>query len=310
MSSLYCRFADCSRLFFLSLKPSNLVCICSTCDHLQTCICVWWVTKSQGLMGFQAAAQSAGKIRFLGGLAAGKGLCALLHRPAAKRGGERYQGSTRQAGYTFPSPCFFTFPLCFTCSRLAEPCKRAPLLCIPAHGSNLPVHHAKHQHVSMHMFEWECFQKSGNAGGKQLSLSRVKYHCWENWGKRKCVWVKVYCGVYSSSSSPYKLILVMLLVSRWIEGKSNNACQLTERNPSNHTPIAISYWWKWTQVLQQPANNKLACLLGKKCNQHEEVRRHLKVNWKETFCKCQRKFRICSPQLTLHSDTLTWDKLP
>ncbi len=56
--------------------------------------------------------------------------------------------------------------------------------------------------------------------------------------------------------------------SRWTEGgkkfkKSNNACQLTERNRSNHSLIAISYWWKWTQVLQQPANNKLACLLEK-----------------------------------------------
>lgn len=40
----------------------------------------------------------------------------------------------------------------------------------------------------------ECFQKSGDAGGKQLSLSRAKYQCWENWGRerRECLSESIY----------------------------------------------------------------------------------------------------------------------
>lgn len=66
-----------------------------------------WLSD-QVLMGFQASAQAAGKIRFLGGLVAGRGLHDLLRRPAVRRGEQRYQGSTRQAGYT-TSPSAFPF---------------------------------------------------------------------------------------------------------------------------------------------------------------------------------------------------------
>ncbi len=148
ISSVYCWIAErVKSLFFVFLTKQFGMHLQHTWPSANLYICVCWVTKSQGLMGFQAAAQAAGKIRFLGGLAAGRGLCALLHRPAARRGGERYQARTRQAGYTLPTPLLFLLSHSVLLSLAWQNCASAPLLCLPAHGSNLPVRHAKHLHV-------------------------------------------------------------------------------------------------------------------------------------------------------------------
>lgn len=150
-------------------------------------------------MGFQAAAQAAGKIRFLGGLSAGKSLCALLHRPAARRGGECYQGSTRQAGYTLPSPCFFYFPSQFyflspgrTVLTNVHPC----CAFLPT-GAISPF--AK---LNICMFLFVCFSESefrrvelqvgNNCLSPELNISAGRI---EERGK-----VRVYCGVNSSSN--------------------------------------------------------------------------------------------------------------
>lgn len=131
----------CYRVWFLSLWPSHLVCICSTCGQsAKLYMCAASDQVPEFLMGFQAAAQAGGKIRFLGGFCCRQGpLCP----PPQACGEERRRALSGQhkAGWVYsPSPSpFFTFLLCFTFflpgrTVWANPC------CAPLHTGSISLY--------------------------------------------------------------------------------------------------------------------------------------------------------------------------
>lgn len=109
--------------------------------------------------------------------------------PPPQACGEERRGALsgqHKAGWVYTPllPCFFYFPTLFYFLSPGRTVRAHPCCAFLPTGA---ISQYATLNICMYVFERECFQRSGIAGGKQLSLSGAKYQGWESWGKRKRV---------------------------------------------------------------------------------------------------------------------------